>query len=174
MAGTSRSAVVLVAALLLLQPTVQCRGKDAMSTPNADATETRNEELVRASFSAWQAGTGSPFDLLSDDASWTIVGNSARAGTYVGREAFLRDVIRPFNARMSQALKPTIRELYADGDTIIVFFDARGVARDGHPYVNTYAWFLDFSNGRVQRAHAFFDSLAFDALWSRVPPVQTE
>jgi hypothetical protein len=52
----------------------------------------------------------------------------------------MREVIRPFNARMSVPLRPEIRNLYADGDTVIVFFDARGTARDGKPYANTYAW----------------------------------
>jgi ketosteroid isomerase-like protein len=34
-------------------------------------------------------------------------------------------------------LKPTIRDIYAEGDTVIVFFDASGTARDGRPYANT-------------------------------------
>ena len=64
---------------------------------------------------------------------------------------------------------PTVRQLYADGDTVIVFFDAAGTARDGLPYANTYAWILEMRDGRVVGAHAFFDSLAFDDLWRRVP-----
>jgi hypothetical protein len=36
--------------------------------------ETKNLALVQAGFDAWRAGSGSPFDLLADDASWTIVG----------------------------------------------------------------------------------------------------
>ena len=43
----------------------------------------------------------------------------------------MREVIRPFNARMREPLKPSIREIYTDRDTVIVFFDARGVALDG-------------------------------------------
>jgi alcohol dehydrogenase, propanol-preferring len=36
-----------------------------------------------------------------------------------------------------------------DGDTVIIFFDANGTARDGIPYGNTYAWFLDMRDGKV-------------------------
>src|SRR5262245_54767794 len=104
--------------------------------------ETANKALVEERFAAWAAGTGSPYDLLADDATWTITGNSLASKTYAGREAFLREVIRPFNARMSIGLKPTIRSIHADRNTVIVFFDAAGTARDGLPYVNTYAWFL--------------------------------
>jgi ketosteroid isomerase-like protein len=137
---------------------------------NAATTESRNRAIVEASMKAWSDGTGSPFDLLTDDATWTIVGRSVASKTYQGREAFMRDVIRPFNARMREPLKPSIRRIYADGDAVIVFFDARGTARDGKPYVNTYAWFLELREGRVVAASAFFDSVEFNELWGRVAP----
>ncbi|MBY4607044.1 nuclear transport factor 2 family protein [Rhizobium sp. 9T] len=134
-------------------------------------TERRNKAAVEAGFEAWAAGTGSPYDLLADDARWTIEGYSLASKTYPSREAFLREVIRPFNARMKAPLKPAMRNVYVDGDTVIVFFDARGVARDGEPYANTYAWFLDMRDGRIVRASAFFDSIVFNAFWTRVTPV---
>lgn len=82
----------------------------------------------------------------------------------------MSQVIRPFNARMSQGLKPTIRQLTTDADKVIIFFDAKGVAKDGKPYENTYAWFWEMRDGRVVRAHAFYDSLVFNDLWRRVAP----
>jgi len=129
-----------------------------------------NRTLIRSSFDAWRDGTGSPFDLLADDARWTIEGRSVASRTYPSREAFLRDVIRPFNARMRTGLRPQIRSLHADGATVIVHFDARGIALDGRPYVNTYAWFLDMRDGRIVRASAFFDAIEFNELWSRITP----
>ena len=132
----------------------------------------RNKATVQASFDAWRSGTGSPFDLLDDSASWTIVGHSVASRTYAGKEEFMREVIRPFNARMSVGLKPTtIRGLHADGNAVIVFFDAAGIARDGKPYANTYAWFFEMKDGRVVKASAFFDSVEFNDFWQRVTPV---
>ena len=84
----------------------------------------------------------------------------------------MSEVIRPFNARMSVGLKPTIRRMYADGDTVIVFFDASGTAKDGVPYANTYAWFLQLQDGKITNASALFDSIAFNELWKRVPASQ--
>jgi hypothetical protein len=60
--------------------------------------------------------------------------------------------------------------MYADGDTVIVFFDASGTARDGKPYANTYSWFLDLRDGKIVKTFAFFDSVAFNELWERVKP----
>jgi ketosteroid isomerase-like protein len=138
----------------------------------ATSVEVRNKALVRQSFEAWVQGNGSPFELLADDASWTIEGNSVASKTYQGRETFLREVIGPFNARMSVGLKPTIREVCADGDIVIIFFDAKGTARDGQPYKNTYFWLFEMHDGKVTKASAMFDSVEFNDFWSRVSPAQ--
>jgi ketosteroid isomerase-like protein len=132
--------------------------------------ETRNKAAVQAGFDAWSAGTGSPYDLLAEEASWTIAGHSLASKTYPSKEAFMSEVIRPFNARMKVGLKPTIRNIYAEGDTVIIFFDASGTARDGKPYGNTYAWFLDMRDGKVVKAFAFFDSVVLNEFWQRVTP----
>ena len=134
--------------------------------------EKRNRERVAGGLQAWADGTGSPYDLLAEDAKWTITGNSLAAKTYPSKEAFLREVIRPFNARMRARLVPTVHRLYADNDTVVAHFDARGTAQDGRPYVNSYAWILQLSDGKIVKAHAFFDSIAFDDLWRRVAPVE--
>ncbi len=141
-----------------------------MTAASDTPAEAHNLALVEAAFAKWGAGTGGPFDLLADDASWTIVGRSLASKTYPTKAAFITEVIAPFNARMSQGLKPTVRQLIAKGDTVVIFFDARGVAKDGKPYINTYAWFWEMRDGRAVRAHAFFDSIEFNELWARVPP----
>ena len=160
----ARSVIGFVAGAGLL---VAAQGAKAQVSANQ---QERNRALVAKGFDAWRDGTGSPYDLLDDRASWTITGNSAASRTYPSREAFMSEVIRPFNARMRTRLIPTVRRLYAEGDTVIAFFDAEGTARDGQPYRNTYAWFLEMKDRRIVRAHAFFDSIAFDNLWQRVTP----
>ncbi|MDA2889856.1 nuclear transport factor 2 family protein [Mycolicibacterium sp. BiH015] len=166
---TSAAAVLRLPliALLMMFLASQATGP-AMAQPH-DEAESRNLATVQRGFDAWRAGTGSPYDALADDATWEIVGNSAVSRVYTSKEDFLAAVIRPFNSRMSQRLVPTIRDIYADGDTVIVFFDAEGTARDGVPYRNTYSWFLTLREGNIVRASAFFDSIAFNDLWERVP-----
>jgi ketosteroid isomerase-like protein len=162
-AGAFVIATATIASMSIAPPEAYAKESNTMQA-------THDKETVRRAFEAWAAGTGSPFDLLRDDARWTIVGHSAAAGTYANREAFMRDVIRPFNARMRSHLTPAIRRIYADGDTVIVFFDAKGIARDGVPYENTYTWYLTMRDGRITEAVAFFDSIVFDDFWKRVSP----
>jgi ketosteroid isomerase-like protein len=162
----------LIAAGAVLAVLAACGGRMSAQSTGA-ATEARHKAIIERSFDAWRDGTGGPYDLLAEHATWTITGRSLAAKTYEGREAFMREVIRPFNARMATPLKPEIRRLYAEGDTVIVFFTARGTARDGRPYENTYAWFLTLRDDAIVRAVAFFDSIEFDDLWRRVPPERT-
>jgi uncharacterized protein len=129
-----------------------------------------NETAIRKSFEAWGKGAGSPYDLLADDVEWTIVGHSVASRVYTSRDDFISNVIRPFGARMATPFVPTIKNLYNDGDTVIVLFDATGTAGDGKPYTNTYAWFLKFKDGKIVKATAFFDSIAFNEFWARVTP----
>ncbi len=56
---------------------------------------------------------------------------------------------------------------------MIALFDASGTAKDGKPYVNTYAWFLQMRDGKIIASYAFFDSLEFHELWTRVHPDRT-
>jgi len=145
-------------------------GLTLLGTTSSAAAQSpqENKTIVTASFDAWKAGTGSPFDLLADDATWTIEGRSAASATYPSKEAFLRDVIRPFNARMAVGIKPTVRSMTAEEDRVVILFDAAGTARDGIAYANSYAWFFRMEDGRVVEANAFFDAVAFNDLWSRV------
>lgn len=140
-------------------------------TTKASASEAEaNRATIAKAMDAWAAGTGGPYDLLADDAVWTISGNSLASKTYPSKEAFMSEVIRPFNARMSARLIPSVHKIYADGDTVIAHFDARGTARDGQPYVNSYAWILTLKDGRIVRAFAFFDAHTFNDFWTRVTP----
>lgn len=141
--------------------------------PHAEAqTAAQNKAAVSAKFEAWKAGTGNPFELLTEEASWTIEGNSVASKTYPTKAAFLAEVIQPFNARLSAGIKPSVKSITADGDRVVIHFDAAGTARDGKPYRNTYAWFFQMKNGRVIRAAAFFDAIAFNDLWARVTPAE--
>jgi uncharacterized protein len=134
--------------------------------PNQTETS-ENKALVQASFDRWSAGTGSPFELLAPDADWTIVGSSPLSKTYPSRQAFLEEVIQPFNARMATPL----RGIYADGDMVISLFDAAATAKDGLPYRNTYTWYFRMKGKIVVSAIAFFDTREFDEFWHRVSPV---
>jgi ketosteroid isomerase-like protein len=132
--------------------------------------EQTNKATIEAAFADWAAGTGGPFALLAPEATWTIVGNSPVSRTYASRKEFIDVVIDPFNARMATPLVPTVRALYADGDTVIAFFDGTATAKDGKPYNNTYTWYMRIHDGAIVEVTAFFDTIEFTDLWNRIAP----
>ena len=160
----------LMAGLVPVLPATVAAAPGDKKEADMSNVESRNKAVVRDRFDAWAQGTGSPFELLNDDATWTILGRSVAAKTYPDKEAFLREVIRPFNGRMNAGLKPTVHSILADGDRVVIYFDASTTARDGKPYTNTYFWVFDMKGERVVKAAALFDSIEFNDLWSRVQP----
>jgi uncharacterized protein len=156
--------VELVAAVFL--GTLAGTGTAHANTPN----EAENLARVQQGFDAWRAGTGSVFDLLADDATWEVLGNTPVSGVYTSKADLQQRVLAPFNARLSDGLTPSVRHLYTDGDTVIAFFDASATARDGLPYHNTYTWYLHMRDGQIVAVQALLDSVAFNDLWHRVSP----
>ncbi len=132
--------------------------------------EQRNKATVQQYFAQWRNRTGSVFDLLAPDATWTITGTGGTAGTYRSRQALLDQVVSPTSARLSAPIVPTVRGIWADGDMVIVLWDGEATARDGRPYRNTYTWYFRMKDGKVTEAIAFLDMSKFNDLWTRVSP----
>ena len=144
-----------------------------MTEINASSTEA-NRRIIRQAFEAWRQGTGAITDVFAADMIWRIEGHSVASKVYHSKQEFIDEVLRPFGARFTTAnpFRPTtIRSVYADHDTVIVLWDGRGIAIDGQPYENSYAWFMKLRNGLVIDGTAFYDSMSFNALWARVQPV---
>ena len=132
-----------------------------------------NREIIRQAFEAWRQGTSPITGVFAPGMVWRIEGHSAVAREYRGTQQFVDEVLAPFGARFAggEPFRPvTIRGVYADGDTVVVIWDGRGIANDGRPYENSYAWIMKLDNGKVVDGTAFFDSISFDDLWSRVQP----
>ena len=143
------------------------------STMLQERTELNRHAIHRA-FDGWQQGTANIADIFAPEMVWRIEGRSVASKEYPTKNAFVDEVLAPFAARFAGSSEPfrpvRIRAVYADGDAVVVLWDGRGVARDGQPYENSYAWFLVMRDGKVVDGTAFFDASAFNDLWSRVDP----
>ena len=143
---------------------------NATTMAQADVEE-KNRRAIQLVFDNWKRRSGTIYDLLASDVKWTIVGTSTASGAYQNRRDFMDQVIVPFNARLSTPLVPTVRAIYADGDMVIVLWDAAAIARDGKSYENTHSWYLKIRDGKIIAATDLFDPIAFNDLWKRVRPV---
>ena len=139
-----------------------------------DPTETEsNRESIRRAFQAWQDGTGAIADIFDPDLVWRIEGHSLASREYTSSQEFIDEVLAPFGARFAagERFRPShVRSIHADGDTVIVVWDGHGVANDGQPYENSYAWIMRLRDGKVVDGTAFYDSISFNDLWTRIRP----
>ena len=143
-----------------------------MTDTQSTRTET-NRDLVGQFFEAWQHGTAPITDAFAPDMTWRVEGHSLASKSYRDTAQFVDEVLAPFGARFSttEPFRPVkVRAIVADDDTVVVLWDGRGITNDGQPYENSYAWFMTLRDGKVVDGTAFFDSISFNDLWSRVPP----
>lgn len=129
----------------------------------------KNKQLIQKGFDQWTNGSASFFDLLADDVTWIITGNSPIAKTYNSRQQFIDEAITPINERLSERIVPTLRALYAEGDMVIALWDGKGMAKDGISYNNTYSWYMKVKGEKIVEVIAFFDSIELAELWKRLP-----
>lgn len=130
-----------------------------------------NRNVVDCAFTDWKEGRGSFYDLLTEDGSVTIAGQSPHSGTF-GKAEFLRDRAKPFQARFSTPIVPTHWTIWAEGDQVIVRWDSKATACDGKPYANSYAFFLAMKDGHATELTMFLDMGAFDDIWNRCRPIE--
>ncbi|MCW2291298.1 ketosteroid isomerase-like protein [Pseudomonas sp. BIGb0408] len=142
----------------------------AVSASVENDVETRNKQIVCEAFDRWAAGGTTFFsDVLTPDVTWTIKGSGPSAGVFQGREHFVERAVRPFVSRLSTPVRPTSKQVWADGDHVIINWDGAGVASDGKAYENSYAWIFHMQNGKAVEVTAFLDLVPYDDVLQRIP-----
>jgi len=118
----------------------------------------QNTTLVRR---LWQTVSEGDIDAalatFDDDATWWISGTfEGVSGTKKGKPeilAFLASVKGAFPS----GLKPEIRKLYGDGDTVIAELINRGTSATGKRYENEYCFVFDVAGGKIRAIREYVD-----------------
>jgi hypothetical protein len=68
-----------------------------------------NKKLIQDAFTAWANGDGMAFfNLLTDTATWTVMGSCPISGTYVGRQRLVEDALTPQREKLAGPPTPTV------------------------------------------------------------------
>lgn len=130
----------------------------------------RNKEAVGKAFAAWAAGGQTFFDdMLAPNVVWTIKGSSPTARVLRGKQELIDGAVTPLSTRLQRQIRPTIRNLWAAGDHVIIEWDGEAVAKDGKPYRNSYLWIFRMQGGRAVEVTAYLDLAPYDDVLRRVP-----
>jgi uncharacterized protein len=125
-----------------------------------------NKKLVRDAFAAWTNGDGMAFfNLLADNASWTVMGNCPISGTYVGRDQLVETALKPQRAKLAGPPTPTVINLIAEGDTVVIQWMGKGTTKTGLPYNNSYCYVVQIDNGKIIRGTAYLDTELVHSIW---------
>ena len=115
-------------------------------------------------FAPWRDGRGSVFDLLHEDVEWTVAGTSPVSGVYRSRAQFLEQAVAPIGARLATPIVPTVEQVLAQDNMVVVVWSGQATTRDGGTYRNRYAWHMQLREGRIVRVVAFLDTWALAEL----------
>jgi ketosteroid isomerase-like protein len=140
-------------------------------TPQTETED--NRATITTAFEAWRDHSTAISHIFAPEMTWRVEGHSAASRSYANTQEFMDKVLAPFGARFSTTdpFRPVnIRGTYADGDTVIVFWDGRGTTTANTVYENSYAWFMQMRDGKVINGDAFYDSISFNRLWEEVAP----
>ena len=120
--------------------------------------EAANTAVIERAFDNWKQGKGNFFDLLAEDAEWTVAGGSPVSGTYRNRDTFMKEAVLPINARFKGPLDPDVKSIVAQGDNVVVLWDGVTDGIDGQRYENSYAWHMQMKDGQITQVIAFLDT----------------
>jgi len=124
-----------------------------------ETTAARNKEALQRVFAELAQGNGQPFvDLWSDDFCWTIVGTTTWSGTYRGKEAVLRDLMRPLFSRFATRYTNTAIRFIAEDDCVVVECRGNVTTKSGQPYNNSYCYVCRMADGRLQELTEYLDT----------------
>ena len=125
-----------------------------------------NKRIIQNAFTAWANGDGMAFfNLLADTATWTVMGSCPISGTYIGRQRLVEDALTPQREKLAGPPTPSVLNLIAEGDTVVIQWVGKGTTKTGRPYNNSYCYVVQMDNGRIIRGTAYLDTELVRSIW---------
>ena len=126
----------------------------------------QNKRIIQDAFTAWANGDGMAFfNLLADTATWTVMGSCPISGTYIGRQRLVEDALTPQREKLAGPPTPTVLNLIAEGDTVVIQWVGKGTTKTGRPYNNSYCYVVQMENGEIIRGTAYLDTELVRSIW---------
>jgi uncharacterized protein (TIGR02246 family) len=121
----------------------------------------RSRAVVREYIASLQKGDVDALRAsFTPDATWSLRGDLPVAGTWTGPEEIIDGFLAAMVDRLDtgKPLTQEVREIVADGDTVVAEWTSRATTRDGHPYENDYAVVFVVRDGSIAAVREYFDT----------------
>ena len=125
-----------------------------------------NKKLIQDVLAAWGRGDGGAFfNILADDVRWTVIGSCPVSRTYTSKQEFFEGATKPLSAKLAGPIQPTVRNIIAEGDQVVLQWDGKATTKSGKPYNNSYCWVMRIADGKVKEGTAYIDTELVSELW---------
>ena len=112
-----------------------------------------NKEVIRAAL-----GGGELLDRVTDDAAWTIIGNTTFSGTSKGKQEIAAFLERLFGSLETPG-QILLDNLIAEGDQVVLQGRGQGfLTKTGKSYDNTYCWVFRLRDGKISEITEYLDT----------------
>ncbi|OHB26938.1 MAG: hypothetical protein A2790_13850 [Phenylobacterium sp. RIFCSPHIGHO2_01_FULL_69_31] len=134
-----------------------------------------NKRLMQTAFEALGRGDSRPYlDLLDDDFTFTITGQTPWSRTIAGKAAVRRELFGPLFAQFADQYTAQLVNLIAEGDTVVVEHRGCVTTKGGKLYNNEYCLVCRLENGKLKSVKEYADSLLVDRVLDPPPWAQAE
>ena len=119
-----------------------------------------NKELVTRT---WRALTGGDaagaLANLTDDVSWVLPASLPQVGGVKEGKATVGAFLAGIGQAFPKGLQTEFRNVYADGDAVIVELTNRGTAANGRAYENEYCFVFEIAGAKIRRIREYVATL---------------
>jgi hypothetical protein len=124
-----------------------------------DTTTQESKALLARIFDGLAQGDAKPFrEGLADGFTWTITGNTPWSGVYRGKEAVMRDLMRPLFANFETTYRNRAVRFIGEGEWVAVECRGEVMTKWGKPYNNQYCWICRVQDGKLQEVIEYLDT----------------
>ena len=126
---------------------------------NNKNTASENKQKMQFVMDELAKGNRIPFgELMADDFCWKMMGTTAWSGTYQGKKAVSRDLMKPLFDNFANEYTNTAHRFIAEDDYVVVECNGKVNTKSGKAYNNTYCYVCKFLDGKLIELTEYMDT----------------
>ena len=126
---------------------------------------TENKRIIGEAFDGLSNADAAAFlDVMADDFTWIIEGQSKWSLRFEGKATVQQDLIPPLFANFATPYRNFAEEIIAEDDRVVVL--ARGEVRtkSGEDYNNSYCFVIRMKDGKMVELREYMDTALAEAV----------
>lgn len=136
-------------------------------------TETNKQVVLKFIAAMGECDTNKAAACLAPDAFTRAMGFGKFAG--VRHYPTIVGTISALKVLLPTGLRPEVKSVTAEGDTVAVEWEGHATTMDGKPYNNQYCMLFKVQNGKIKQVNEYFCTIhADEVLWPLVEKMSAE